>query len=277
MARRFRKKGKIRRPRGVLLWILPLPLIPAFFISLARGHLLPAVGSFAAFGFFLGGAFLISQDRNGGGNGGEQSRSRLSGYPVQYLAMLLVGTGAFLCCLLAVGRSLVFSFMVGLFGFFGALLAYARPPRDRRSGGVAGAGYSAEEIAAAMDRAGEKIRNIERAARSMENHELREQLFRISGLARRITDSLEEDPRDLRTVRRFIHVYLDGVEKVTDSYAGAARKGAAGELLPRFRELLTTLEEVFQQQHEKLMANDLLDLDVRMEVLMKRLRHEGIL
>ena len=40
--------------------------------------------------------------------------------------------------------------------------------------------------------------------------------------------------------------------------------------------LLDNIENVFQEQKEKLLQDDLLDLDIQMEVLAKQLKHEGI-
>ena len=39
---------------------------------------------------------------------------------------------------------------------------------------------------------------------------------------------------------------------------------------------LVTIEDVFAEQHEKLLENDILDLDVQMEVLSAQLKREGV-
>jgi hypothetical protein len=44
-----------------------------------------------------------------------------------------------------------------------------------------------------------------------------------------------------------------------------------------FRNVLETIESTFQEQHQKLLEEDLFDLDVKIEVLNTQLKREGIL
>ena len=43
-----------------------------------------------------------------------------------------------------------------------------------------------------------------------------------------------------------------------------------------FRKVLATIEDVFVEQHEKLLENDVLDLDVQIEVVRLQLEREGV-
>jgi hypothetical protein len=40
--------------------------------------------------------------------------------------------------------------------------------------------------------------------------------------------------------------------------------------------VLMTIEDVFQEQHQKLLEHDLMDLDVQIEVLATQLKREGV-
>ena len=40
--------------------------------------------------------------------------------------------------------------------------------------------------------------------------------------------------------------------------------------------MLTTIEDVFKEQQQKLLENDVLDLDIKIEVLSEQLKREGV-
>ncbi len=88
---------------------------------------------------------------------------------------------------------------------------------------------------------------------------------------------LEEDPRDLRRARKFLNVYLDGVQRVVEGYARTHQRAASPDLDANFRRVLTSIEEVFQEQRQKLLESDIMDLDVQIEVLTSQLKREGLL
>ena len=65
--------------------------------------------------------------------------------------------------------------------------------------------------------------------------------------------------------------------RVTEGYAHAHRSGHTGELEENFRNVLQTIEGVFDEQHQKLLEHDKLDLDVQIEVLSTQLKKEGVI
>ena len=52
---------------------------------------------------------------------------------------------------------------------------------------------------------------------------------------------------------------------------------SAPELEDNFRRVLSTIEDVFQEQQQKLLETDVTDLDVRIEVLTTQLKREGVI
>ncbi len=278
MARRYKKKVTNWSGRGIVLWILPLPLVPAFFISLLRGDLVKTGSNLAALCLFLGGAMWIRKGLKREIDYDNRQVVKAPRLPRKFLGALAVTMGTLICSLFSVGYSFLFSFFMAGMALTGCYLAYGFDPRKDKVGNIVdGFDYSSEEVMEAIHRAEKKIKGIEKSALHFTNRELVSRLENITELARKIILGLEEDPRDLRKIRKFINVYLDGAEKVTNGYAKTMKKTGSDELLPRFRKLLETIEDVFEQQHRKLLDNDILDLDVKMEVLMKQLHHEGVL
>jgi 5-bromo-4-chloroindolyl phosphate hydrolysis protein len=70
---------------------------------------------------------------------------------------------------------------------------------------------------------------------------------------------------------------LDGAFKVTEGYADMHRKYQSEQLTENFDHVLQTIESVFIEQKQKLLEDDVLDLDVQIEVLTAQLKHEGVI
>ncbi len=133
-----------------------------------------------------------------------------------------------------------------------------------------------DRVLEALAQAETSISAIEQATRNIGNAELNSRLRRIAAQARQILTMLEEDPRDLRRARKFLNVYLDGAKQVTEGYAKTHGRVTAPELEDNFRRVLTTIEEVFAEQQQKLLETDVTDLDVQLEVLNTQLKREGV-
>ncbi|NOY72343.1 MAG: 5-bromo-4-chloroindolyl phosphate hydrolase [Gammaproteobacteria bacterium] len=268
-------------PRSLLLFVLPLPLIPAMLVSLIKGDLSQTIVYLSAITLFLGGAILL---RRGLVRGAEHSyRSFATTYkrstqvPIKTLGAVAVSLGTTVCSYFAVQHSLVFSTMLGMLTFLGVYLSYGLDPKREKPTVKGGYGLTPNEIMDVLLQAEQKIEAIEQAGRHVGNKELSVRLQRISALAREVLLMLEEDPGDLHRARKFLYVYLDGAQKVSAGYARAHGQTLATELENNFREVLITIEEVFIEQQKQLIDNNIVDLDVQIEVLSTQLKREGIL
>ena len=81
----------------------------------------------------------------------------------------------------------------------------------------------------------------------------------------------------MRRARKFLKVYLTGAKNVTNQYANTHQHQDNQVLEENFRNVLTSIENVIEEQHGKLLENDVLDLDIKIEVLEAQLKHEGII
>jgi 5-bromo-4-chloroindolyl phosphate hydrolysis protein len=138
---------------------------------------------------------------------------------------------------------------------------------------------SADEVDAArlVAEAREKLQRLSRARYRIQGApELAQRLDGVRGWVEKILTRIEEDPRDLRRARKFLVVYLDGAGEVAEKYVAYQAKGEAATFAPRLQALLEEMERVAAEQHEKLLHNDTLDLDVQIEVLSERLKKEGV-
>lgn len=270
------ERHKARWPgRAYLLYLLAMPLLPTLFIVPFSGDLVKLLTYYGAFASFVVGARFMKAGLTAEAQIRKRRLTPAPGLPKKLIGSLFTGLGTFISSWLAMGHSLLYAAVIGALATAGATLFYGLDPRG--TGRTrASHGYSTEEILAALTEAENKLRSIEQAARDIRNPELTNRLKRIVRRARKIIGVMEQDPADIRRARRFLNVYLDGARRVTEGYARTHRKTEARELESNFRNVLTTIEGVFEEQHQKLLEHDKLDLDVQIDVLSQQLKKEGV-
>jgi hypothetical protein len=253
------------------LFVLPLPAAAAALMALVRGQLDLLVGDVLGYGLMLGGALLVRH--------GLADPASAMGAAAWWRRWSPKGVGAVLIALgsgvtawLGAGHhpgiALAFAgvTLLGLQFVYGLELTLRRRPDGMGS-------YGSESLR----RAARSIAAIEQAGRDIRQPELDARLASIAALARDILRRVQDDPRDLWRARKFLNVYLDGVQRVVEGYAKTHGQVAAPELDQRFRHALETVEAAFREQRQVLLERDVEDLDVQIEVLTRQLEREGIL
>jgi hypothetical protein len=91
-----------------------------------------------------------------------------------------------------------------------------------------------------------------------------------------VLDEIERDPKDLARARRFLNTYLDGTRDVVRDFARRQDDFADTPVAQNFKNVLGTIERVFDEQVEHLRKDEALDLDVAIEVLNTQLTKEGV-
>lgn len=264
-----------RKPRqgpglkGVLLGVFAAALLPVGIAALFKGDLSELFQSSLAFFLVVLAAVFT---RKGLRATAEYEARALSAPPppYRYYGLFLASTASFVVARLlndySIAESLAFTVLTAL-GYF--LYYELDPRREKLVEGVGG--YSTEELAEIIREAQERIDDIESQKLKLGDSEVSQQLARIVGLAEDVLGILESKPKQLRQARRFMNVYLDGAREVTVGYASMFDKTQNVELHNNFRDVLNTIENSFLEQREKLLSNDLLDLDIQIEVLKKQM------
>ena len=132
------------------------------------------------------------------------------------------------------------------------------------------------EVTEALEEARVKIATIDAASRDIHNPELKRRIHRINANAMDILTTIADDPATLKRARRFLNVYLSGVQQVTEGYAEVHQKQDNQKLEQNFRNVLVTIEDSFALQQKKMREKEVLDLDVQIEVLNTQLKNEGV-
>ena len=264
-----------RPPRVWPLWVLSAPLLIGAVGALATGHLTAFLGDALGWALIAGSAVLTRQGFADQGPGWERRFSRGWRLPLKNLAGAALGLGTAVAAIGGAGHGIPVGIAFGALAVLGYHLVYGLEPL-RVGGRLAARDKEARAVADALAEAEVRLINIERAAAAIGNLELKQRLTRIVGQGRGMLEQIAERPSDLRRARRFLTVFLEGTEQVSDGYVRTHHHAESAELEQSFRNVLVSIEDQFIRQRERLRQADVLDLDVQIEVLKKQLEQEGI-
>ncbi len=275
---RFQKPPRRYSPsKGLLLFLLPLPVLIAAILSLGKGELSSLAANTVSYGLYLAGALIA---RRGFYHAAEFERRKIAWaprFPLKTLGGLIIAAATSLTASLGAGYSAPVGVCFGLGALLGYYLVYGFDPRAEKKAFDAYGIDTTEQVLAALHRAERMLSAIEETSHRIRNQELNSRLNRIAGLGRQILNMIEEHPQDLRRARKFLNVYLEGAQQVTEGYARTHPRTQSQDLEDNFRRVLVTIEDVFQEQQQKLLEQDVQDLDVQIEVLATQLKREGVI
>jgi len=261
---------------GFMLYVLPFLAIPATIKAFITGNLAGIIINASGYALFLFAASLLRRGLIAEATYQEKRLTRAPKWPFKTWAAIVVALTTFFMAWQGAQHTFPVAIAFGLGALLGMYLSYGFDPRAEKT--VTGThGYSTEEITKTIDEAESVILSIEHANHQIRNAEFNARIDRICETARNILVELEANPAAIRRTRKFLLVYLDGASKVTTGYASTHQLVASNELEQNFRNLLDSIETVFKEQKDKLLEEDLFDLDVQMEVLATQLKHEGVL
>ena len=258
--------------KGILLFLMPLPVLVAAVIHLVKGNIFSSITAGALFTGFMIAAVVARHGFKLESRFRKKRLAKAPGTPFKSVAAIILAVTTGLTAFLLSSYGLFASILIGFVTLIGFYLAYGVDPRRDKTGNIS-LGVSADEVFAALEEAEIKIATIEEARKNIKNLNFNQHLKRIIKKARGILTLIEEDPRDLTRARKFLKVYLEGTARVTESYAKTQGRDATTEILDsNFQEVLDSIESTFDEQHQKLLRNDQLDLDVKIEVLKTQLK-----
>ncbi len=270
-----KKRARFRK-RGWFIIAAATPLIIAGFKELSGGDVLAMARNFALFGMFGMAAFLIRQ----GGDAEEAYAMRKfaspPAMPRKMIGSALLGVSLALTAALGWQIDWIQALGLGVLGAGASLLTFGFDPMSAK-GEISLSGVTPQMVEEAIREAEEKIEGIERSAADIADRPLRDRLAKITARARDILKRIEQDPSDLRRARKFLKVYLDGALEATRKYADNQHDLGESGMYMKFRSLLDDMQQTFDAQHEKLLVNDQIDLDVEIDVLADRMKHESAL
>lgn len=263
-------------PRGLLLYVLALALVPAVIIGLIKGHAMTVLVNASAFALYCLAAILLRRGLMAENPSPQERLINQPKWPLKRLAAIGVAVTTGLLAALGAEQSWLMAALYAGGAFLGMYLSYGfDSPHSKPI--PAAQGYSSDEIRKTLTHAYAMIQSIEQANRGIIQTELNQRIARICQIAAGVITDLEADPRGIRRARKFLNVYLENVQQVVQGYAKTHQQSGSPTLEHNFRQALDAIEAAFLEQQQKLLEEDVFDLDVKIEVLTQQLKREGIL
>ena len=130
-----------------------------------------------------------------------------------------------------------------------------------------------------LEQAREDFRSIGSAMEEIADQEMKEASVRLHATAGKILAYLEANPEKIMAARRFIDYYQDTASKLLNRYVELEESGLGTDEIKRLKgqtkQALLSLNQAFEGQFEKLMENELMDMDVEIRVLKQTMEMEG--
>lgn len=261
--------------RGALLYVFAAPLLLAAPTALMFGNLAVALASITGFGMVAIAANLNRRGMLEKLLAPERRYTQGKRWPFQHLAMALLFAAVFTIAYIAIGHGPLFSATYGVLATLGFYFAYQPGPLPlwRAPSAVQ---IDDPALRRALQQAERRLLAIETAALNIGNAELEQRLRRIVDQGRTVLSMLAEQPSSLFRARQFLHVHLDGAERVAMRYAKTHRLARSGPLEASFRTVLEQIEQAIERQRQKLLQREAFDLDVQIAALNKQLQRQGI-
>lgn len=278
-AKRYHPATDEKRPffiKGVLLYLLTLPLILALFFALlggATGAIIPLAVSTA---LYLLGATIA---RRGFLMEREYRNTPLAKAPRQKyktVSALILTFATFYTSLFAAGNGLILSILLALFFLIGFYLYYGFDPTEDKVGEL-GIGVTAEEVIEITGRARKSVAQLRNIQKRVKDPEVQSMIERVVSETEDVIEAIEKDPNDLSKARKFFNVYLYRTEQISAEYLkNLEHDNIDPTLRENFKKLLKSVTETIHQQKARLDEEDITRLDIQIEALNKQLKNEGV-
>jgi 5-bromo-4-chloroindolyl phosphate hydrolysis protein len=267
-------RARLAVAKSAALFLLPLPLLIAVVAALIADDSRRLALSAGALGCFWTAGVLTWR-----GLANEMryllgDQTELDRIPRKMLSAAVTAGGAALAAL-AAGHSPSGAATFAAVGAVGHLCFYGLDKRSPRVTVTPVEGVDVTSVTDQLEHAHRRLRGIEAASRGIAVPEFRSRLAQIIALGRRILDEIARDPRNATRTRRFLNLFLDSTQRITEEYARTHQGLRSRPLEENFRNLLIEMEHAFSAQHRKLLESDAVSLDVDIDVLNARLKQES--
>ncbi|CAA6806391.1 MAG: Unknown protein [uncultured Sulfurovum sp.] len=264
--------GTSKPKKGLLLYFFLTPLFLAVVLALLARDI-PAFGlNLTAFGLFYA---VVKLNTWGLANEFKYHKEKLTKAPTKpykTMSAILLGVATLFSASVAGDKSIFIGIFLAVIAMIGYVLYYGLDPRTDKLENIGD--VSAELVLKTLSDAKLKLSGIEsHIGGDFKDLVLKDKLSLATKKAEHIIQTIQEDPKDIRVARRFLLVYLDGLEKVTNSYTSMDDADIKGETKEKLHQLLNDVEIKFDKELARLKKNNQFDLDVNIDVLQQQIKN----
>jgi 5-bromo-4-chloroindolyl phosphate hydrolysis protein len=138
----------------------------------------------------------------------------------------------------------------------------------------------AEQLKNVIDEGYGKVNNIKKLSDDIKKISMKNKANEICDVCDKIFGYLKKNPTNVSSVRKLLNYYLDAVISILDKYINISSQGASSEnienSLEKVEEIFDSVKKAFVAQQEKLLANEIDELNVEISVLKDTMKSEGL-
>jgi len=251
--------------------VLFAPAIVVAATSLNKGALALTLGLTSAAALTLG-AWLMRDGLRAAAAYEERRAARRPAIHRKLFSAVITGLGVAFAAFRNDGQVMA----AALYGTCAGVLMIAAfgidPLRDKGMEGIDT--HQQDRVARAIDGAEAHLSAMQDAIKRVRirSLETRVELFCVT--ARDLFRTVEEDPRDLTSARKYLSVYLQGARDATVTFADLYNRTGDDSAKADYLTLLDDLEQNFAARTQKLLIDNRTDLTIEIDVLRDRLARE---
>ncbi|MFT4716078.1 MAG: putative membrane protein YhiD involved in acid resistance [Paracoccaceae bacterium] len=268
------RAGRTVRIQARLLFFAPLPLLFTGFGAVTSGDATGIIRDFTAFVILIAAPWMLREGLIAHAACGARPNAQRPALPRKTIAAVLCGLGVGIATL-GTGSGLLFPAVLAVFAILLHLFAFGIDALQSKGQHKAGTAAN-RRVARAIDTAEGHVKAMQTAIAELNDRKLTGRLNSFVFEAQEMFRTVEDDPRDLNAARKYLSVYLKGARAATLQFAELYQKTNDPAVRADYEALLSDLEKNFAAQQEQLLLDDRSELDVEIEVLRERLRHEGV-
>lgn len=198
--------------------------------------------------------------------------ARRPALPRKAIGAAVIGVGLFVGGMIS-QEGVVYPLLFGLLGAGLHLGAFGFDPmRDKGMEGIDS--FQVERVAKAVDEAEAYLAGMKDAILRAKDRALEGRVDAFAAAARGLFRTVENDPGDLTSARKFLTVYLMGARDATVKFADTYAQSRDAKARADYEALLTDLETHFAERSTALLRDNHTNLDVEIQVLRERLQME---
>ena len=263
-AKRTRAGGRVN-----LLFFAPFPLIWRAF----RAEPVVMAQYLAAFGVLILAAWLTREGIKAHEAYDARKIAKRPALPRKILASAL--TGIALAIVGIAGHGAIDAVIFAVLGATLHFFAFGPDPlTDKGAEGIDS--FQSDRVARAVDEAEKHLAAMSDAVLRAEDRGIARRVEQFQVTVRDMFRTIEDDPRDLTSARKYLSVYLMGARDATVKFADLFARTRDAQAKSDYTALLDDLEANFAAQTDKLLTDNRTDLDIEIGVLRDRLAREGV-
>jgi 5-bromo-4-chloroindolyl phosphate hydrolysis protein len=179
---------------------------------------------------------------------------------------ILSGVAVF-ALLLFLNINLQYALIAGVVGWLAVILLYSKKENNDT---IVVEGLTRSDLENTIKTGRKLTAGMRQAIKRLSQIEICREVEDLCRIAESMFDLLRKDPKDIRIVKQFITYYLEPTHKIIVKYSELATTrpmpADAIETLERTEKSLKSIRATFLKQKEKMLSNDVMDLDTEIKV-----------